>query len=113
MLSHLAQLAGDDLHNDTLLQQVDLIQLLTFSMELLDDWSDTDLEDRQTLREALEQYDFAYDFHETLMRAMGAWEEALRLQYDRIESAASKIDVDLEELREEEEEDEREDETTE
>ncbi len=25
MLSHLAQLAGDDLHNDTLLQQVDLI----------------------------------------------------------------------------------------
>jgi len=111
MLSHLAQLAGDDLHNDTLLQQVDLIQLLNFSMELLDDWSDTDLEDRQTLREALEQYDFAYDFHDTLMRAMGAWEEALRLHYDRIESAASKIDVDLEELREEEE-DELEDETT-
>jgi len=112
MLSHLAQLAGDDLHNDTLLQQVDLIQLLTFSMELLDDWSDTDLEDRQTLREALEQYDFAYDFHETLMHAMGAWEEALRFHYDRIESAASKIDVDLEDLLEEEE-DEREDETTE
>src|SRR6266566_5172795 len=112
MLSHLAQLAGDDLHNDTLLQQVDLIQLLTFSMELLDDWSDTDLEDRQTLRDALEQYDFAYDFHETLMHAMGAWEEALRFHYDRIESAASKIDVDLEDLLEEEE-DEREDETTE
>jgi hypothetical protein len=88
------------------------IQLLAFSMELLDDWSDTDLEDRQTLREALEQYDFAYDFHETLMRAMGALEEALRLHYDRIESAASKIDVDLEELREEEE-DEPEDEATE
>jgi hypothetical protein len=55
---------------------------------------------------------FAYDFHDTLMRAMGAWEEALRLHYDRIESAASKIDVDLEELSDEEE-DEREDETTE
>jgi ribonuclease HI len=112
MLSHLAQLAGDDLDNDTLLQQVDLIQLLAFSMELLDDWSDTDLEDRHTLREALEQYDFAYDFHETLMRAMRAWEEALRLHYDRIESAASNIDVDLEELREEDE-DELEDEAPE
>ena len=109
MLSHLARLAGDDLYNDTLLQQVDLIQLLAFSMELLGDLSDTDLKDRQTLREALEQYDFAYDFHETLMRAMGAWEEALRLQYDRIESAASTIDVDLEDLRDEEE-DEPEDE---
>lgn len=100
MLSHNAQLAGNDLDTDTLLQQVDLIQLLNFSMELLDDWSDTDLEDRHTLREALEQYDFAYDFHETLMRAMGAWEEALQLHYDRLESAASHIDVDLEELRE-------------
>jgi hypothetical protein len=89
-----------------------LFQLPVLTSGKPHDWSDTDLEDRQTLREALEQYDFAYDFHETLMRAMGVWEEALRLHYDRIESAASKIEVDLEELRDEEE-DEPEDETTE
>jgi len=111
MLSHLAQIAGNELHNERLLEQVDLIQLLNFSMDLLGGWSDTDLEDRQTLREALEQYDFAYDFREELMTQMREWETALRLQYDRIESAASRIDVDLEELADEEEDD-LEDETT-
>jgi len=111
MLSHLAQIAGDELHNETLLEQVDLLQLLNFSMDLLSDWSDQDLEDRQVLKEALEQYYFAYDFREELAVQMAAWETALRLQYDRIESAASRIDVDLEELRDEEEDD-LEDETT-
>src|SRR6266536_5511879 len=46
MLSHLAQIAGDELHTDSLLEQVDLIQLLNFSMELLSGWSDQDLQDR-------------------------------------------------------------------
>src|SRR5260221_14484286 len=91
MLSHIAQLAGDELHNDSLLQQLDLLQLFHFSMDCLTDSSDTDLEDRQVLKEALEQYYFAYDFRETLMTQMGEWEETLRLQYDRLESAASKI----------------------
>jgi hypothetical protein len=70
------------------------------------------LEDRQTLREALEQYDIAYDIQEELLTLVRGWEEILSFQYDRIESAASKIDVDLEELRDEEE-DEREDEAAE
>ncbi len=112
MLSHTAQIAGDELHNDGLLQQVDLIQLFHSSMDCLDGWSDTDLEDRRVLWEALEQYDFAYDFRESLMIQLRECEEMLRLQYDRIESAASKIDVDIEELRDKEE-DELEDENTE
>jgi len=63
------------------------------------------------LKEALEQYDLAYDFQEELMTQMREWETALRLQYDRIESAASRIEVDLETLADEEEDD-LEDETT-
>ncbi|HYU73319.1 MAG TPA: hypothetical protein VEL31_11625 [Ktedonobacteraceae bacterium] len=111
MLSHLAQIAGDELHNETLLEQVDLIQLLNFSMDLLGGWSDHDLQDRQVLKEALEQYDLAYDFQAELAIQVAEWETALRREYDRIESAASKIDVDLEELADEEEDD-LEDETT-
>ncbi len=111
MVSHLAQIAGDELHNESLLEQVDLIQALHSSIDWLSDWSDTDLEDRQMLKEALEQYDLAYDFQEELMTQMREWETALRLQYDRIESAASRIEVDLETLADEEEDD-LEDETT-
>ena len=85
--------------------------MLNFSMDLLGGWSDQDLQDRQVLKEALEQYDLAYDFREELMTQMREWEETLRLQYDRIESAASRIDVDLETLADEEEDD-LEDETT-
>ncbi len=106
MLTHLAQLAGDDLHTDSLLYQVDLVQVFHFCVECLSDESDTALEDRQTLREALEQYDIAADIQEEMLTLVRGWEETLNFQYDRIESAASKIDVDLEELREEEEEDE-------
>src|SRR6266536_3523127 len=105
MLTHLAQIAGDELRNESLLEQVDLIQLLNFSMELLSDWSDQDLEDRQVLKEALEQYSLAYDFRAELAAQMAAWETALRQEYEWIESAASKIDVDLGELADEEEED--------
>jgi len=111
MLSHLAQIAGDELHNESLLEQVDLIQLLNFSLDLLAGWSDADLEDRQVLKEALEQYSLAYDFREELAAQMAAWETTLRREYDRMESAASRIEVDLEELRDEEEDD-LEDETT-
>ena len=106
MLSHLAQLAGDELYNDGLLQ------VFHSSIDWLGGWSDTDLEDRQLLREALEQYDLAYDIQEELLLRVSEWETTLRLHYDRIESAASTIEVDLEELRDEEE-DEPEDETTE
>src|SRR6266702_7122175 len=67
MLSHLAQIAGDELHNDGLLEQVDLIQVFHSCIDWLGDWSDTDLEDRQTLKEALEQYDIAYDIQEELL----------------------------------------------
>jgi hypothetical protein len=112
MLSHLAQIAGDELHTDDMLQQVDLLQVFHSCIDWLSGWSDTDLEDRQTLREALEQYDIASDIQEELLTLVRGWEEILSFHYDRIESAASKIDVDLEELREEEE-DEREDEATE
>jgi hypothetical protein len=115
MLSHLAQIAGDELHTDDMLQQVDLLQVFHSCIDWLIGWSDTDLEDRQTLREALEQYDIAYDIQEellTLLTLVRGWEEILSFQYDRIESVASKIDVDLEELRDEEE-DEREDEAAE
>lgn len=112
MLSHLAQIAGDELHEDRLLKYVDLVQLFDFSMELLEDASDTGLEDRQTLKEALEQYYFAYDFRKELLTWLEKGEEMLRLQYDRLESAASNIDVDLEELADEDE-DELGDETTE
>ena len=112
MLSHLAQLAGDGLHHDRLLKYVDLVQLFDFSVELLEDASDADLEDRQTLKEALEQYYFAYDFCQELLAWLEKGEEVLQFQYDRLESAASKIDVDLEELGDEDE-DELEDEATE
>jgi hypothetical protein len=103
MLSHLAQIAGDELHTDGLLNQVDLVQVFHSCVEWLSDWSDTDLEDRQTLREALEQYDIASDIQEELLTLVRGWEETLEFHYDRIESAASKINVDLEELREEDE----------
>ena len=105
MLSHLAQIAGDELHTDSLLEQVDLIQLLNFSMELLSGWSDHDLQDRQVLKEALEQYSLAYDMQAELAIQVAAWETTLRREYDRMESAASNIDVDLEELADEEEDD--------
>ena len=105
MLSHLAQIAGDELHNESLLEQVDLIQLLNFSMDLLGGWSDQDLEDRQVLKEALEQYSLAYDMQAELAIQVAAWETTLRREYDRMESAASNIDVDLEELADEEEDD--------
>ena len=112
MLSHLAQIAGDELHNDTLLEQVDLIQLFHGCMEWFSGWSDHDLQDRQVLKEALEQYYLAYDFQEDLLTRVREGETMLRLQYERLESAASTIDVELEELGDEEE-DELEDETTE
>lgn len=77
MLSHLAQIAGDELHTDSLLQQVDLVQLFHSSIDGLSSWSDADLEDRRMLWEALEQYDFAYDFREALMLLMEEWETTL------------------------------------
>ena len=64
MLSHLGQLAGEELQRDRLLKYVDFAQLFDFSMELLEDASDASLEDRQNLKEALEQYYFAYDFRQ-------------------------------------------------
>ncbi|HYU72384.1 MAG TPA: hypothetical protein VEL31_06860 [Ktedonobacteraceae bacterium] len=91
--------------NESLLEQVDLIQLLNFSMDLLGGWSDQDLEDRQVLKEALEQYSLAYDMQAELAIQVAAWETTLRREYDRMESAASNIDVDLEELADEEEDD--------
>ena len=103
MLSHLAQLAGNEFRPDGMLYQVDLVQVFHFCIECLNDESDTALEDHQTLREALEQYDIAADIQEELLTLVRGWEETLNFQYDRIESAASKIDVDLDELREEEE----------
>jgi len=105
LLSSLMQIAGDELQNDSLLQQVDLIQTVHDSLEWFDDWSDAELEDRQMLKEALEQYHFAYDYREALATLVDKWEEMLRFQYDRLESIASKIDVDLEELSEEDEDD--------
>jgi hypothetical protein len=110
LLYSLGQIAGNELQSDSLLQQIDLIQTVHDALEWLSDWSDADLEDRQTLKEALEQYHFAYDYREELVTLLNEWEETLRLQYDRLESAASKIDVDLEELGDE---DELEDEATE
>lgn len=106
MLSHLGLLTGERPPQDRLLKYVDLVQLYDFSMELLEDASDESLEDRQNLKEALEQYYFAYDFREELVTWLEKGEEQLRLQYDRLESAADKIDVDLEALGEEEEDDE-------
>jgi hypothetical protein len=104
MLSHLGQLAGEESKQDRLLKYVDLLQLYDFSMELLEGASDTELEDRQSLKEALEQYYFAFDFRQELLTWLEKGEEQLRFQYDRLESAADKIDVDLEALGEEEEE---------
>jgi hypothetical protein len=56
LLYSLGQIAGDELQSDSLLQQIDLIQTVHDALEWLSDWSDADLEDRQTLKEALEQY---------------------------------------------------------
>jgi hypothetical protein len=112
LLYSLGQMAGNELQSDSLLQEIDLIQTVHDALEWLSDWSDADLEDRQTLKEALEQYHFAYDYREELVTLLNEWEETLRLQYDRLESAASKIDVDLEELADEDE-DELEGEATE
>jgi hypothetical protein len=112
LLYSLGQIAGNELQSDSLLQQIDLIQTVHDALEWLSNWSDADLEDRQTLKEALEQYHFAYDYREELVTLLNEWEAILRLQYDRIENAASKIDVDLEELADEDE-DEREDEAAE
>jgi hypothetical protein len=101
LLYSLGQIAGNELQSDSLLQQIDLIQTVHDALEWVSDWSDADLEDRQTLKEALEQYYFAYDYREELVKLLNEWEAELQLQYDRLESAASKIDVDLEELADE------------
>jgi len=103
LLYSLGQIAGNELQSDSLLLQIDLIQTIHDALEGLSDWSDADLEDRQTLKEALEQYYFAYDYREELVKLLNEWEAELQLQYDRLESAASKIDVDLEELADEDE----------
>jgi hypothetical protein len=103
MLSHLMQLAGDELHNDPLLQQVDLVQTFHDSIDWPDGWSDTDLQNPQILKEALEQYYFAYDIQGDLMTRVRGWETMLQNLYDRMESAASTIGVDLEELLDEDE----------
>ena len=103
MLSQLMQLAGDELHNNPLLQQVDLVQTFHDCIDWPDGWSDIDLQNPQILKEAVEQYYFAYDIREALINRMRGWETLLENLYDRMESAASIIDVDLEELLDEEE----------
>lgn len=91
-------------------QYVDLVHLFDFSMELLEGASDAELEDRQNLKEALEQYYFADDFRTELLTWLEKGEELLRVQYDRLESAADALDEDLEALWEEDEEEDEADE---
>jgi hypothetical protein len=113
MLSHLNQIAGPELQQDSELYEASLVSAFHSSLDWLNNWSPA-LEETDPLQEAHEQYQHTYDLQDEMLSHVNAWEIALERQYSKLEDAAEELGVSLDELDEdfdEEEEDELEDET--
>ena len=116
MLSHLQQLAGDELLHESELVQVNLVQAFHSSIDWLSGWSQTELEDPDLLTQAYEQYQYTSALQEEMLEAVNGWQTALEREYSKLEEAAEESGLVLDELGDEEDEgeesDEPEDETT-
>ena len=116
MLSHLQQLAGDELLHESELVQVNLVQAFHSSIDWLSGWSQTELEDPDLLTQAHEQYQYTSALQEEMLEAVNGWQTALEREYSKLEEAAEELGLVLDELGDEEDEgeesDEPEDETT-
>ncbi len=116
MLSHLQQLAGDELLHESELVQVNLVQAFHSSIDWLSGWSQTELEDPDLLTQAYEQYQYTSALQEEMLEAVNGWQTALEREYSKLEEAAEELGLVLDELGDEEDEgeesDEPEDETT-
>ncbi len=116
MLSHLQQLAGDELLHESELVQVNLVQAFHSSIDWLSSWSQTELEDPDLLTQAYEQYQYTSALQEEMLEAVNGWQTALEREYSKLEEAAEESGLVLDELGDEEDEgeesDEPEDETT-
>ncbi len=116
MLSHLQQLAGDELLHESELVQVNLVQAFHSSIDWLSGWSQTELEDPDLFTQAYEQYQYTSALQEEMLEAVNGWQTALEREYSKLEEAAEELGLVLDELGDEEDEgeesDEPEDETT-
>ena len=116
MLSHLQQLAGDELLHESELVQVNLVQAFHSSIDWLSGWSQTELEDPDLLTQAYEQYQYTSALQEEMLEAVNGWQTTLEQEYSKLEEAAEELGLALDELGDEEDEgeesDEPEDETT-
>lgn len=100
MLSHLGQIAGEELDKESLLEQVNLVQAFHSSIDWLEGWSQTELAEQELLKEAHEQYQYTFRLQEEMMDAVRGWEALLERQFDRLEEAAEELDMTLDELDE-------------
>ena len=106
MLSHLGQIAGDELRKDDLLEQVNLVQAFHHSIDWLASWSQKGLEDPEFLNEAHEHYHHTYTLQEEMLDAVNEWQTILEQAYSKLEDAAEELGVDLDELDELDEDEE-------
>jgi hypothetical protein len=110
MLSHLGQLAGDELQKESLLEQVNLVQAFHSSIDWLSGWSQTELEDPDLLTQAHEHYQHTYALQEEMLEAVNGWQTTLEEEYSKLEDAAEEAGMALDELGDEEDEGEDSDE---
>ena len=103
MLSHLQQLAGDELQNESELVQVNLVQAFHSSIDWLSGWSQTELEDPHLLTQAYEQYQHTSALQEEMLEAVNGWQTTLEQEYSKLEDAAEELGMALDELGDEEE----------
>jgi hypothetical protein len=113
MLSHLQQLAGNELQNESLLEQVNLVQAFHSSIDWLSGWSQTELEDPDLLTQAHEHYQHTYALQEEMLDAVDGWQTTLEQEYSKLEEAAEESGMALDELGDEEDEGEESDEENE
>ncbi len=100
MLSHLGQIAGPELHNEDLLEQVNMVQAFHSSIDWFSGWGQSDLEEAELLSEAHDQYQHAYGLQEEMLEAVNGWQVTLEDEYGKLEDAAESFGVDLDELGE-------------
>src|SRR5450759_1043330 len=113
MLSHLQQLAGDELQNDSELEQVNLVQAFHRSIDWLSRWSQAELEDPELLTQAHEHYQHTYALQEEMLDAVNDWQTTLEQEYSKLEDAAEEVGMALDELGDQEDEGEGSDEENE
>jgi hypothetical protein len=113
MLSHLQQLAGDELQNDSELEQVNLVQAFHRSIDWLSSWSQAELEDPELLTQAHEHYQHTYALQEEMLDAVNDWQTTLEQEYSKLEDAAEEVGMALDELGDQEDEGEGSDEENE